>query len=277
MSFVPALPIGGYAGWRFLNRTMEAQQAAFARSPTLQRDTAYFREKIGQIDSAEALVADRRLLRIALGAFGLEGEIDSRFLIRKVLEEGTLDPKSLANRLTDKRFAEFSRAFGFDLGVPRSKISTFADRIVSAYETRQFEVAIGNQDDTMRLALNLRRELAELAGTDRSERIKWFTVLGTPPLRKAFETAFGLPAGFGAVDLERQLGVMQTRARAAFGEGTVAQFADPERMEKLVQRFLLRADLEGGAISATARGSAALQLLQAAAPVGALLPGPLWR
>ena len=42
--------------------------------------------------SAADLVADRRLLKVALGAFGLEGEIDKKAFIRKVLEEGTDRP-----------------------------------------------------------------------------------------------------------------------------------------------------------------------------------------
>ena len=277
MSFQPALPIGGYAGWRFLNRTMETQQAAFARSPTLQRDTAHFREAIGKIDTPEQLVSDRRLLRVALGAFGLQDDINNRFFIRKVLEDGTLDPGALANRLADKRYAEFSRAFGFDLGTPRSKLSDFGDRIVRAYETRQFEIAVGDRDENLRLALTLRRELADIAGRDSGERTKWFTVLGNPPLRKAFETAFGLPMGFGALDLDRQVAVMQERTRAAFGEASLEQFADPDRMEAMVRRTLLRADIATagafGGPTGAAGGSAALQLLQSAGPIAPLRAG----
>ena len=268
MSFVPALPIGGYGGWRFLNRTLETQQATFANTAQTRRDTEYFRERIGRIETPEQLVADSRLLRVALGAFGLEADLPNRFFIRKVLEEGTLEPRSLANRLGDKRYADLSRAFGFDLGVPNTGLSDFPDRIMRAYETRQFEVAVGGVDENMRLALNLRRELAELADRDSSERAKWFTVLGTPPLRQVFETAFGLPKAFGVLDLDRQLGVLQQRSRGAFGADTVAQFADPDKLEQLVQRFLVRAELDGGSLSATTRGSAALQLLQGAASFG---------
>ena len=271
MMFQPALPIGGYAGWRFLNRTMEAQQASFARSPQVTRDLEHFRARIGEIDTAEALVSDRRLLRVALGAFGLEADINNRFFIRKVLEDGTLDPGALGNRLADKRYLEMSRAFGFgDFDVPRSKLGDFGDRIAQAFVTRQFEVAVGGQDENLRLALTLRRELGDIAAREAGERTRWFSVLGNPPLRKAFETAFGLPASFATLDIDRQLSVMQTRARGAFGDDSVAQFADPERREALVRRFLLRADATGagGGLSPTVPGSAALQLLQAMPPGG---------
>jgi hypothetical protein len=263
MSFQPALPLGGYAGWQFLKRTMDAQQAQLARSPAIQRDTDYFREKIGQVASAEELVSDRRLLRVALGAFGLDDDLRNRFFIRKVLEEGTAERTALANRLADTRYREMSSAFGFGPGeTPGAGAAGFADRIVAAFESRQFERAVGVQNEEMRLALNLSRELDNLARRDSSERAKWFTVMGNPPLRQVFETAFGLPKGFGLLDLDRQQTVLQDSAQRLFGERTVAQFTDPEKMDDLVRRFLLRAELENGAIGPTTRGIVALQLLQ---------------
>ncbi len=104
------------------------------KSPVIQRDTDYFLENIGKIDTAEDLVNDRRLLSVALGAFGLDEDIDSKYFIRKVLEDGTLDPEALSNKLADKRYLDFSQAFGFgDYGIPpRTKVSDFATEIVDA-------------------------------------------------------------------------------------------------------------------------------------------------
>ena len=72
MSFQPVLPLGGYAGWTFLKRTIVRQQAVQQAAPEAQRDEAYFRSKIGKVATAEQLVSDKRLLRISLAAFGLE-------------------------------------------------------------------------------------------------------------------------------------------------------------------------------------------------------------
>ena len=113
MSFQPTIPLPGIAGWRFLERTQGAQKAAFEKGPELQRDIAYFKEKIAGVTTAADLVADRRLLKVALGAFGLEGEIDKKAFVRKILEDGTTDPASLANRLTDKSWYKLAEAFGF--------------------------------------------------------------------------------------------------------------------------------------------------------------------
>ena len=66
MSFQPVLPLAGYVGWGFLKRTMARQQVVQQALPATQRDEAYFRDKIGNADTAEKLVSDKRLLRIAL-------------------------------------------------------------------------------------------------------------------------------------------------------------------------------------------------------------------
>ena len=92
------------------------------------------------IPSAADLVADRRLLKVALGAFGLEGEIDKRAFMRKVLDEGTIDPKAFANRLTDPAFRKLAEAFGFgNPGGARTNEAGFAAKIVAAYKIRAFE------------------------------------------------------------------------------------------------------------------------------------------
>ncbi|MGI9388684.1 MAG: hypothetical protein ACR2O1_01390 [Boseongicola sp.] len=91
MTYQPVVPAGGNVGWNFLSRTRDAQQDAFNASSQVVRDTEYFREKIGGVQTAEDLVSDRRLLSIALGAFGLAEDVGNKFFVRKVLEEGTLD------------------------------------------------------------------------------------------------------------------------------------------------------------------------------------------
>lgn len=259
MSFVPQVPLGGIAGWRFLQRTEASQQAAFAKGPELQRDIAYFEEKIGSITSPAELVADRRLFKVALGAFGLEGEIDKRAFLRKILEEGTADPKALANRLSDPAFRRLAEAFGFgNPGGARTAEAGFAAKITAAYHTRAFEAAVGETDHSMRLAMNFRREIADLA---RGEGGSWFSVLGSRPLREVFEKALGLPKEFGRLDIDRQRDILRDKSAALFGRDTLAVFQDPAAVEKLITRFLARAQLEEG-ISVSAPGAGALTLLQ---------------
>jgi hypothetical protein len=272
MSFTPVVPFGGYAGWAFLTRTREAQKEAFVANPAIKRDEAYFREKIGTIRTAEDLVTDRRLMGVALGAFGLDADINSKYFIRKVLEDGTTDPTALANKLADKRYLEMSKAFGFgDFPIPRTQLSDFADTIIARFQIRQFEAAVGTQNDTMRLALNAERELGVLAGRPLSNDGKWFTVMGSAPLRTVMQTALGLPQSFASIDLDQQLKVFKDRAESFFGTSDMGAFTDPAKVENVLRLFLLRSQSQAGAGPATGQ-SAALAILQAGSggPAGLL-------
>ncbi len=264
MSFTPALPLTGYAGWTFLNRTLATQSASLNATPENKRDEEYFRTNIGKIDTAEQLVNDRRLLKVALGAFGLENDINNKFFIQKVLQDGTLKTDTLANRLADKQYQKLSAAFGFgDFSTPRNKISDFPDKILAQYKTRQFEAAVGTQNSDFRLALNLQRELPAIAAkTTSTENAKWFSIMGSTPLRTVFQTALGLPSSTASLDLDVQLGIFKSRTKSQFGSETVAQFADPANMDKLVRRYLLRSETNAFAQSGT--GNTALTLMQQA-------------
>lgn len=265
MTFQPVVPVGGYAGWRFLTRTMESQLEAHSNSTVRQRDTDYFREEIGKVKSAEDLVADRRLLSVALGAFGLDDDLGNKFFVQKILSDGFTDPKALANRLSDKRYLAFSKAFGFGEGIlPRTGLSTFPDEIIDSYKVRQFEIDVGNQNENMRLALGAKRELSELAGNSSSNRVKWFTIMGNPPLRAVFESALGLPDGFGAIDVDKQLEMLELASEKRFGTSDVSDFINEDLQEDLVRLFLVRADLENFN-SSLVSGSIALTLLSQSA------------
>ncbi|MFN4099918.1 MAG: DUF1217 domain-containing protein [Pararhodobacter sp.] len=381
MSFAPVIPLDGYVGWRFLQRTMDKQQAAHAASASAKRDEAYFKANIGSIRSAEELVKDRRLLNVALTAFGLQDDLPNRAFIQKVLESSPTEDRSFVNRLSDKRYKQLSKAFGFGeakmplnqldgvsnrllggasragaqtesiqralsqgrelaalaaedsseetkwltmLGMPSlrslfesafqlhssfgaldlatqvevlqsrteeltgsrkmaqftdpgatetllrrfgdanlswNQIDGFSDKILGSFRDRSFEIAVGTQSESMRLALALGRDLGALAGQDSGDRTKWFTVLGTPSLRKVFETAFMLPTGFGAMDLDRQVDILKARTKKLTGSDSIAQFADSKKSEVLVRRFFLSEQV-GEILTASANGSGALMLLQ---------------
>ncbi|TMV94022.1 DUF1217 domain-containing protein [Thioclava sp. BHET1] len=263
MSYQPIIPFSGYAGWSFLNRTMEKQQAAFNASSEIQRNEDYFREKIGSVETAEDLVNDRRLLSVALGAFGLDEDINNKFFIRKVLEEGSLDSESLANKLSDKRYLKLTQAFGFgDYGIPRTVLSDFPDEIVQKYERRQFEVAVGETDNSLRIALSVQRDLPELAAKDSSEKTKWYTIIGSPAMSEMMQTALGLPKSIGALDVDAQVRIYAEKADRLYGSTDPAQFAEPDTLKQLTRDYFLRSQLTTG--TTITAGNAALSLLQGA-------------
>ncbi len=261
MTYQPVIPFSGYAGWQFLNRTLETQKAVFTESSEIQRNEDYFRDRIGSVRTAKDLVSDRRLLSVALGAFGLDEDINNKYFIQKVLEEGTLDNTSLANKLSDRRYRELAKAFGFgDYTTPHTVLSNFPDKILGQYETRQFEIAVGEADTDLRLAMSIQRELPALAAKDSSETTKWYTIIGSTTMSRVLQVALNLPSSVGSLDVDQQINVYAKKAEAIYGSSDPAQFTDRDAVDKLVRDFLLRSQLASG--STISPESAALMLLQ---------------
>ncbi len=262
MTYQPVTPLGGIAGWAFLNRTKARQSSSFANSPEIKRDIAYFRNNIGKITSAKDLVANRRLLKVALGAYGLDGDLNKRFFIRKVLEGGTANPKAMANRLVDKRYVQLTNAFGFGSTFGRRNSQAgFGNKLTSAYITREFEIAVGKNNDTFRLAMSFQREIAEIANNSGTGNTGWYRIIGSPPTKKVFEEAFRLPSAFSSLNIDRQVSTLKDKVQSAYGAKTTAVFKDPKNVQNILRQFLVARSISGQS-SALSGQSAALSILK---------------
>lgn len=264
-TFSAALPLGGVTGYKFLQRTGARQQATMEQSAYYKREVEYFRENIGKADTAEKLVKDRRLLGIAVGAFGLSDEINKTFFIKKVLEEGTDETNSFANRLNSTQFKEMTDAFGYgNASGIRINDPEFADNIIKKFSQQSFEAAVGEQNSDLRLALNFERRIPDINNTAAG----WFQIMGDPPMRKVLETALGLPTEFAKLDIDKQREVIEDKVSARYGSKTPDVLSDPANMDDLIRRFLVRQQINDGP-SSTTPGMAALTLLQNAVGFGA--------
>ena len=262
MTFQPLVPLSGVAGLRFIERTQEAQQTVFNKSPSISREVEYFKENIHKAATADDLTSDYLLLKVALGAFGLDDDLSKKFFINKILDEGSEEPDAFANRLVDTRYRDLAETFGYGNLLGANVLqSEFADKIVEAYQTRQFERAVGESDNSLRLAMNFKREISDAASNDIALDTAWYQVMGNTPLRTVFETAFGLPTSVGALDVERQLELFKEKSRALFGDDSLTIFQDPENIDKLLNDFMVREQLNSGPVASTP-GFSALSLLQ---------------
>ena len=258
----PVIPLPGVAGWTFLKRNLATQQESFAASFEVQREIAYFRETIATIETAEDLVGDRRLLAVALEAFGMSEEIDKRAFIQKALTEGTEAPSALAARMVDPRYREFVAAFGFgDAKGAQTAMDGFAEGILARYKVRAFETAVGNVDESMRLALNFDRAMQGYASGGRTELTAWYRILGDVPMRTVLESALGLPAEFAKIDIDVQVGMVRDRTARLFGSSSISAFGEAQNRETVIRRFLVRESLGDTGTGPTA-GLTALTLLQ---------------
>lgn len=239
MTFAPVVSGAGIAGWQFLSRTLDSQLEAHSSSPLVSREVASFRERIASVATASSLVADRDVLKVVLGAYGLQDDLDNRYFIRKILEDGATDPSALANKLSDPRYRALASDFDFSGGAPQTlQSSSFVDEIVGRFKRQDFEISVGAQSTSLRLALGLEREIETLAERVSGADAQWFSVMGTAPLRRVFEVSLRLPKEIATLDIERQLKIFKERSQAVFDVSKPSDFQDPELVEVLRQRFL---------------------------------------
>lgn len=259
MPYTPVIAGSGIAGWRFLQATEESQTKIFNQSPDIARDIEYFENNFSSIETLDDLMSDRRMLKVALGAFGLGEEINKGAFVRKVLEEGTTERTAFAVRLNNPDYLELANALPVTDG-QLSINSATAAQITADYKTQEYEVAVGNVDNNMRLAMNFEREMAEIANSGLSENGGWFKAMASVPIRTVLEGAFNLPSGFSQLDLDRQKEVLADKANSLFGGKSVDVFQDPEVLDTAIRRFLLTEQINQGP-SASTPGFAALSLL----------------
>lgn len=272
MTFAPAIGAGGLAGYRLLEKSQEKQRAAFENSSEIKRNVAYFEANIGKATTAADLVKDRKLLQVALGAFGLGDEIDKKAYLQKILEGGTTDSKAYARRVADARILEFTKTFGYgDGGGSLVQTKAFREDIVARYKQLEFERSVGQADGDIRLALNFRREIAKIANGDKADEIGVLQALGQRPVREFLTAALGLPTSLARLDLDRQKAILEQGLKRRFGDDSVAVFKDAKKIDDAVRLFFAQRQSQstgGASASATTalsilsgRGSGSANLL----------------
>lgn len=240
----PIVPFGGVTGWEFLKRTRTRQQQSFENSPIIQRAAATFKARFDKITTAEDLVSDREALKVVLGAFGLQDDLNNRAFIRKVITDGGSSRDALANRLADKRYLALATELSH-LGPAGSgeTPASLADSLLQRFKATEFEIAVGKSDENMRLAMAFGKKLSGIATGVRSDAASWFQILGDPPTRKVLETALGLPKEFAGLDVDEQAKRLRSAAQKTFGAANVTDLANPDLTERIVKRFLLMAQI----------------------------------
>lgn len=231
----------GLGGWLVLDRTLARQQQAFARSPTIARDLEHMRARLPEVGTADDLLADFRLLKTVLGAFGLEEEAFKTAFLKRVLESDLSDERSFANRMVDPRFRELAATLGLGGGGtgPLDAPATLR-KLKDAFVKSRFEAAVGAKDDTLRQALYAKRRLVELASGANAERSGWLSVMGDRALRGVIEGGLGLPSSIAKLGLERQQALFESAAASQFGGRSIKALAEPAALDKLIRRYLAR-------------------------------------
>ncbi|RWX76990.1 DUF1217 domain-containing protein [Neorhizobium lilium] len=123
-----------YTSYLIVNRDMKASLERVASQGTVANDTKYYEENIGKVKSVEDFLGDYRLYSYAMKAHGLGEMTYAKAYMRKVLDSDLTDSSSFANRLSDKRYAEFAAAFNFGSGTKTAQTSVQENDVVQAYK-----------------------------------------------------------------------------------------------------------------------------------------------
>ena len=102
-----------YLSYQLIARDLPKAIERVSDQPVIDRETKYYQETITKVTSIDQFVKDDRLFRYAMKAHGLEDMAYAKAFMVKALKEGVSDPDSFANKLSDKRYAEFVTTFNF--------------------------------------------------------------------------------------------------------------------------------------------------------------------
>jgi len=245
MTFQPVIPLTGNNGWKFLQSTYDRQLSSYANSPQMKADRAYFTEKFSEPLTQEQFLKDKRLLRVALTAFDLGGEEWKRGFIDKVLKE-VADPSStFLARLNNSKYTAFAQAFKPVNGVITVTPEAL-DKITADFDAASFQTAVGEVDDSMRLALNYKSEIADLIGTGTNQKAMLYRMLGNVPVRTLLETALNLPSDIRKLDIEKQAEWLMDGLQKRFGVSDLKSLTSPEMIDKVIQRFHSMESIKSG-------------------------------
>lgn len=268
MVFQPVIPLSGFSGWSFLQATYDRQLEAFNNSPQIKNDAEYIKEKLSEPMSVEDFLGDQRLRRISLTSFGLDGEDWKVGFHRKVLDEVQDPESSFLTRLNNPQYTRFAEGLN-PINGTISLSSSQVDQIAARFVAESFEVAVGEQDNGMRLSLNYQDEINELVTDNSTDETILFRLLGSVPVRTVLESALGIPTETQQLPIDRQSEILNERLKSQFNLNSVQDLKDPETVERVVQRYQALQGLTQNA-AAFSPASTALVLLGNAVGFGSV-------
>lgn len=242
--------IGTLTSYKLIMRDPARSLQTVASDRVVQRETAYYESKISDVKSIDDFMNDRRIYTYALRSLGMGDMLESRALIRKVLEGGIDKSDSLANSLADPRFRELAETFNFArYGSATTTFTRTQKGTVDRYLRTTLEENAGQSNEGVRLALYFERKAPDIRNI--------FDILADKALYKVVETALSLPTSLPTVGIEKQAAFIVSKLE-------IADLKDPEKLTKFLERFANLWDLG----TTNVNSNPSLQLFQASSPTG---------
>lgn len=240
-----------YLSYRLAAADMTKTLDRTAAEPQVAREVEYWRENIGKVKDIESFVNDRRLFAFAMKAYGLEDMTYAKAFMKKVLEGGVTDEKSMANKLTDGRYREFAKVFDFaTYGELTTALSWAKVGTVDRYVRQTVEESVGAQSEGARLALYFQRKAADLTSP--------LQILADAALLKVAQTALNLPASMSNMDIDKQVDLIASKL-------DMEDLQDASKLDAFMKRFAVLYDVGN---SSAVSSSPAIQVLTGASSSG---------
>jgi hypothetical protein len=211
------------ASYLMVTRDIETSLARASATPRVERERAYYLANIGNVKSIDDFLADDRLYRFAMQAFGLADMAYAKAFMRKVLEDGVASADSFANKLTDKRYAEFAKVFDFaSFGEATTAFDAAQQGAVDRYIRQTLEESAGAENEGVRLALYFSRKAESVTSA--------YSILADPALLKVVQTILRIPPETSAMDIDKQAALIASRL-------DIDELKEPTNVERLLARF----------------------------------------
>lgn len=225
------------AAYRTITSDLVRSIGNTAKQPQVARETAYYLANVDKVKSIDDFLADDRLYRYAMKAFGLQDMAYAKAFIRKALTEGIDDRESFANQLTDPRYRELVETFNFArYGATTTASEPARQGVVDRHVRQTLEEDAGKQNEGVRLALYFERKASGIESA--------FNILGDRALLKVVQTALGLPVSMSLQDIDKQAEMITDRL-------DLADLADPKKLNTFLSRFTTLWEMDNPAAAPT--------------------------
>ena len=205
-------------------------QTMAANTPAAKTATAYFEANIGKVTSAADLVKDPRLFGYAMTAFGMSDRTYAKSLMTQAMTGGITNTSSLANKISDANIYAFTQAFDFgDNGSSITSSQTLVAQVVAKYNEATLETQQGQSNTGVQLALHF---LANATNIKTS-----YDILADKNMLSVVQTALNISPESAFQDID-------TQAAQITKQLNVADFQEPTKLTKFVQKFAAQYDVQ---------------------------------
>lgn len=227
----------------FQTRFLTGTEAETAKTKATAEST-YFSSQIQNIESVDDLLSNSRLVNFILKSGNIDPATVTKEELRKVFTSDLSDPKSYANKMANPRLAELAGAFNFNTSGNVQNMETAGAmtrrallETVNGYYNQNLEQEEGDSNTGVRLALYFRREASNISSA--------YDILGDTALLQVFKTAFDLPDEFSNLNIDVQAEKVKKFLN-------LSDLADPEKLDKFINRFTALYDLQNGSSGVSA-------------------------